>query len=419
MKSEKSKQIRFWLIFLAILLVSGVFLALVGEKGFTKPSNKPEASILKTDQAPDTSQLSLIKGLSDSREWSSSAKAYVNRYVKPESGYYPPAGQAIAENIRQLQQQPKPNSQFKSLIISSSPKIPQDYNLEVSLDRKTKDFSCPLEEQFFGPILLDDHNLIFQLSTRSGWFSHPKVTEAYSLRANQLKKGQLEPIRLRVLDDFRDRVTQLTGEAYIPLNLKVVPFNPESNSGENGDPRTPRRLEAVTDTVKSGSKALIEETVSFDDMNASDHLVIQSPKRHLTILIIGDVDLKKYVRCTRGEVGAVGAYADQLPLFAATANNWESLRLHIGTFDKGQKLHYQIMALSGDEPTTKPLFLWFVGYHLLNLKFHGEPLSRQSADDTARWLMRVLDVTFSAQEVESVQDPEIKALLAHFLTTPK
>jgi uncharacterized protein (UPF0333 family) len=426
MESKSCKQFQIWLLFLAILLASGILLAFVGGKGVTKPgkplamNTSPQSHTLSDLQADTAAahQLSFIKKLSASQEWSNGVKAYISHYIQPKSEYFPPAGRPVAKEIDQLQHQPKPDiSQFKSLIITGAEKVPSSGGYYLNVDGIIKPFASPLKEQFFGPFRLNQGNLVFQL-TSQGWLSSSRLTEPYSLPASHLIKIQPLSIKLKVYDEFRNSLGPSIKDPYIHLNLTVVPFNPELESGENGDPRTPQRHAAATDLEKFASSQ-IEGIVSFDAMNASDELVILSPKRHLTVLVIGDADLKKYVQCTHANLGAIGAYNEHLPLFAVTANDWDSLRLHIGTFDMGQKFHYQIVALSGDEPTTKQLFLWFVGHRLDQLKSHGAPLSRDSAHDTVRWLMRVLDVTFSAQEVENIRDANVKTLLTHFQTLPK
>jgi hypothetical protein len=71
------------------------------------------------------------------------------------------------------------------------------------------------------------------------------------------------------------------------------------------------------------------------------------------------------------------------------------------------------VSLSGDDVTTKAMLLWFVGHDLTTKEAEGRMFSLAEIDARAVWLEQVLGVQFSEEEVQNIENPDVRQLVEH------
>ena len=142
-------------------------------------------------------------------------------------------------------------------------------------------------------------------------------------------------------------------------------------------------------------------------MKINDSRSITAAGRYTTLIITGDKDPRRYIRCFRTDTGErIGAYSDRFPLVAVAVNNHASVKVLASVHDFGEEFNYRIVSLSADDVTTEALLLWYVTRE-------DRVLSLAEVDAQADWLMNVLGVKFSDEEVRNIKDPYVKPLVDH------
>jgi len=386
---------RSWLWYLlGVVVCVGVLMA-TGEKSI---SPRPTRIVDLSASRPGS-----VSELSKSKDWLSQVRFFNKAFFGPESSDWQnfPASQVVDTSIVQLQQQAKDDRLATLWINGPTEDIAlHAYNLEVRCRTLSPDIEAPANT-FIGPTLRDSASMSFKLVERK-WVFPSDVTSAAAVPLDKLDYDQPVSLELPVLSASRNAI----GQDRLHLNLQLKRFDPDAFAGE-------AQFEAAATSSKIDS-ATLAGTLSYNDLNVTHKKLITPAGRYTTLIITGDGDLRKYVRCTRTDNGQqVGAYSDLVPMMAVAVNAWASVKIHISLQHFGEGLHYRIVSLSGDQVPNKALLLWFVAHDLTDKEIEGRVLSLPEIDNRAAWLKTALGVEFTDQEVQNTQDPDVKNLLHH------
>lgn len=386
---------RSWWIYVVAVGVSVGALIAVGERSIS-----PRLSYVSDLSASRTGSIS---ELSKSKEWISQVKTFNKYFLGKESAEWknPPAAQVVSAEIAT----PLPIKEGLATLSITGPDeglASGDYDLRVGFRTVLKDLSTPANVEV-GPLLRNNDPVSFYLVT-TGLFFRSARTSFASIVPSSLEFDSPVTVDLPVLDNARTEV----GHDHLHVHLQMRRLSPDRLAVND------RRV-APDDSMDIETKA-ITGTVSFDDLKINDARLITPAGRYTTLIITGDKDPRNYVRCFRTDTGQqIGAYSDRFPLVAVAVNDHASVKVLVSVHDLGEKFNYRIVSLSANDATTEAMLLWYVTRDLTPKDKEGEDnmLSLAEVDARAGWLMNVLGVKFSDEEVRNIKDLSVRPLVDH------
>jgi hypothetical protein len=166
--------------------------------------------------------------------------------------------------------------------------------------------------------------------------------------------------------------------------------------------------------LEEGRVTLEQGHVSLEQLHARDELFLKRSNHYTAIVVLGSTELRGRVWCERDDDGRkIGVYAADVPLMAAMANAWSSLRVTVRVDQPGEMLKYQVLAISSRNPPGRELVLEIVGRHLPELQVDGRPVNGPSMRRSVKWLAQALDARFTPEDARATDAPEVRALIAH------
>jgi len=384
---------RAWWIYVAAVGVSAGALIAAGER-----SVSPRFSRVADLSA---SHGGSISELSKSKEWMVQVKFFNKNFLGPESGEWrnSPASEVLSGEMAIPQAQS--NRLAKLWITGPAETITGNgsYYLRVDARRISRGFSVPANA-VIGPILRDNNPIALQLV--EGIFFKTDKASAVSIAPSSLEFDKPATLDLLVPEANRREI----GHDRLHVGLQLIKVDPNQATVDD-------RSEAPGDASDIENKAL-KGKVAFDELAITDNRMITPAGRYTTLILTGDKDPRKYVRCIRTDTNQqVGAYSDRFPIVAVAVNGWASVKMQVSAHDFGEEFSYRIISLSGDDVTTKALLLWFVTHDLTTKEVEGRVLALPEIDARAAWLEEVLGVQFSEEEVQNIQNPEVRRVVDH------
>jgi hypothetical protein len=384
---------RSWWIYLVAVGVSAGALIAAGERSISpRVSYVSDLSASRTGSIPE---------LSKSKEWISQVRTFNKSFLGKESAdwHNPPAAQVVSAEIAT----PQPVKDRLATLSVNGPDeglTTEDYYLRVGFRKLSHDFSTPANVEV-GPLLRDNNPVSFGLVT-SGIFFRSARTSVASIVPNSLEFDHLTTLDLPVFDDYKKDV----GHDHLHVHVQLRMLSPDLLA------RNDRTM--APDAAADIEKKAVTGKVSFDDLKINDSRSITPAGRYTTLIVTGDKDPRRYIRCFRMDTGEqIGAYSDRFPLVAVAVNNHASVKVLASVHDFGEEFNYRIVSLSADDVTTEALLLWYVTRDMTPTEGEERVLSLAEADARAGWLMNVLGVKFSDEEVRNIKDPDVRPLVDH------
>jgi hypothetical protein len=386
---------RSWWIYLVAVGVSAGALIAAGERSISPNlSNVIDLSASRTGSIPE---------LAKSKEWMSQVKFFNKNFLGAESSEWhnPPASQDVSAEIAQ----PQPTSDALATLSVVGPTEVLEagaYDLRVRAHTFSRDLNVPANVDV-GPLFRDGNPVSFTLTTASFFpFFRSNQTLTASFIPGTAAFDRPVSLDLPVLEGARKDV----GHYHLHLQLQLKRLDPNHATVED-------KNEAAGEASDIDPKA-VKGKLAFDELAITDERMITPAGRYTTLIISADKDPRKYVRCTRLDTNKqIGAYSDRFPLVAVAVNGWASVKVRISVHDPGEVLNYRIIGLSADEVANKAMLLWFVGHDLTTKEAEGRVLSLPEIDARAVWLKQVLDVQFSEEEVQNIENPDVRQLVEH------
>ncbi len=384
---------RAWWIYVAAVGVSTGALIATGERTVS-----PRFSRVADLSA---SQRGSISELSKNKEWMAQVRFFNKNFLGAESSEWhnPPAAQVLTGEMATPRLQS--DRLVKLWISGPAEAITGDghYYLRVDPRGVSRDFSVPANV-VIGPMLRDNNPISLQLI--EGIFFKDEETLSVSVRPSTLEFDQPATLDLLVPEANRRQI----GHDRLHVNLQLMKVDPNQATVDD-------KNEAPSDASEIENKAL-KGKVAFNELTITDDRMITPAGRYTTLILTGDKDPRRFVRCIRTDTNEpVGAYSDRFPMVAVTVNDWASVKVQASVHDFGEEFSYRIISLSANDVTAKALLLWFVTHDLTTKEVEGRMMSLPEIDGRAAWLEEVLGVQFSEEEVQNIQDPDVRRVVDH------
>ena len=178
------------------------------------------------------------------------------------------------------------------------------------------------------------------------------------------------------------------------VSLALRPVSPNANSGRDS-------ISISAEEIRIGWTTT--DAVSYDGLDAVDHLVLHSDDPVTYAVVVGDRALRGYVQAvSSSNDSAVGRHAEGLPLFAVAAGAYASIAFQIVAPEPGDTIEYSIRSASGDAADAKELILWIIGRDLPYVRLGGMPLSGDNLERVMHWLFESFDVSLEVSEVDAL-----------------
>ena len=213
-------------------------------------------------------------------------------------------------------------------------------------------------------------------------------------------------------DNQRIDFNMLIDGASAALDIKVLPFLPNINSGGDED--------SISPSFRQGSFESFgySDSINYRNGDATDYHRIIARGIYTSLIIWGDAPLIDYLRVTKTNKPdqVVGRIHNYLPVAVVGSAAQESLLMQFQAGRYSQELEYSVMGFTGDKDQRKRLIVEFAGNKLPNLRLNNAPLGQQETKDVLRFLVKNLAVEFTKQDIEAVDNQNLKDLIDVLIT---
>ena len=429
---ERRSHLQRWLVYLLVVAAAAGLLLASEEIPLRLPSDSFLASLMESGRAKKSEHKSpnalsdAIEALGSSREWLSRLRnddawrsgvaQYLEAAVEQHQAEWaaPSAGQPVTQEVRALQdavQMEASTRKFQKVDIEVSNSTQQkaaDYILNINTQGRTFKIELPTKQASIEPLIPGTGRLslhLIQLRKQFIFTREEPVSNVTTLPLTDLPVGATKAVTLTPLKDHHIDGT---------LWFRLTGGSSDVNRLGRGNSTTPEVLKINTDGVVAH-----EGEVSLDKLHASDHLFLRRSGRYTAIVVLGNADLRGRVLCVRDDDGRrIGAYASEIPLMAAAANAWASLRLTVQVQNPSDVLQYRVLAMSGRNLPSRELVLATVG-RLSSMEVGGRPISGPTMSRAVKWLAQTLQARFVPEDVQATDPAEVRALITHLVERAK
>lgn len=344
-------------------------------------------------------------------EWASGIRPFLEMHLGPPAAPWhpPPAGSAFrgakvsdaaATELRGLEL-----ALEHGFALDGHCSLHAQTNRHALPDSRIERVSILLE-----PLLPTDRSLSLQVFCyRSGFLGFGAgdvpVTAPLELKLTEAMSGNLEQA---ITDPAATGIEP--APASVRWTAELKPITADERSGTDGNPQTAQHVAAQP--IDSRSLSASEDSVSFDDLDATDHWVVRPVGHYTIVLVLAGQSLAGHIAASvSGTQVPIGGLACSEGVFAAATNDWNGFDLRVVAPSPHERIRYRVIAISGAREPGLELIAWVSGTQLDWVL--GEHAPKSLVDPCVRSLLSVLGTRIEAADLKNIYglDPAARDML--------